>query len=247
MESRVADLVHASIQHLQLLVESTGVFRQEKIERLSTLFIRYAPGLERIGKRGFSSNITNKHSITFVNLRVGDPNEIQRQKINLCTAIAIVAPAEVSLAIIDSLQKIAALDNIIGQLLSTRGLLDRQIIAGNITIACHAIESIARIACEHYSQTQAPGQNQDDSSSSRKDMLTTCLDVLFRLLAGFSGIEDLSLYPVESTGDTAKNNRARVFVHDLDLEDFHLSRLLSSLLTSIEGTIPIRYLMYHPL
>jgi len=168
---------------------------------------------------------------------------MQRQKINLCTAIAIVAPAEVSLAIVDNLQKIAALDNITGQLLSTRGQLDRQIIAGNINIACHAVESIARIACEHYSPTQAISLNQDDNSSSRKDMLTTCQDILFQLMAGFSGIEDLSMYPLKNAGAAPKNNTSRVFVHDLGLEDFHLSRLLSSLLTSIEGTILIRYLM----
>ncbi|GJJ70014.1 hypothetical protein EMPS_02363 [Entomortierella parvispora] len=212
MESRVADVVYATLRHLQLLVESTGVFRQDKIDRLSTLFIR-----------------------------AGDPSEIQRQKINLCTAIAIVAPAEVSLTIVDHLQKIAALDDITGQLLSTRGQLDRHIIAGNINIACHAVESIARIACEHYPQTQATSQNRNNSSPLKKDVLTTCLDVLFRLVAGFSGIEDISLQPLLNTDTAHKISEEKISVHDLGLEDFHLSRLLSSLLTSIEGCWQRRY------
>ncbi|KAG0042347.1 AP-4 complex subunit beta-1 [Gryganskiella cystojenkinii] len=211
MESPVGDLVHASIQHLQLLVEATSTFREENIDRLSMIFCK-----------------------------AGDTSEIQRQKIRLCVMIAKVSSTEVSSRIVSHLCQVASLSSILRQLSSTRGQLDRQTIAANINTSRHAIEAIATIANDHYSRTNHPDHSSEPTNSVEQSIFATCQDYLFRLLASFSGMEDFSLPLSGSAGkhkadSTAGNSPARVSVEDLGLEDAYIARILSTLLTSIQG------------
>lgn len=133
---------------------------------------------------------------------------------------------------------------------SSKGKLDRQLLAGYQKVAHHSITAIGYVG-SRYRQAQLQLQGSKESQeATRTDTATTlkscqlveksCLDRLFALLAVFSGMDY-----VHGSNESGQDRRKKAEsegswsttpVFELDHEDDQTALFVSKILTAIEGT-----------
>ncbi|KAI1320610.1 AP-4 complex subunit beta-1 [Mortierella claussenii] len=248
LESPIPGLVHASLCHLALMVETTGKLQHGTKEHISALFCR-----------------------------LEDPVPIQLQKLGLCTTVARSLTTTTTsnnnstllASILDHLCQVSSLREVANLSSQSPQKHDRHFIASQVQVACKAIESIGVIGSQfsqpssqdHHHQRQYPseqaaaptsniptGQTEDsrgtvrNNSKNDEDATKSCINRLFRLLILFSNMEHLLEDPkkgskkeqkrvdINSTSDTVKKQKKPIKKDDASIADGWMhSRVMTDL------------------
>ncbi|KAI8596510.1 armadillo-type protein, partial [Dissophora ornata] len=223
LDSPVQDLVHASLCHLSLMIETTGKLQHNTTQTLSALFCR-----------------------------PGDPVPIRLQKLALCAMVAQQPSATATSIsfILDYLCQVASMKDVALLQKSSRGTqkLDRHSIAAHLEVVCRAIEAIATIG-SHQSARHGQQEIQQMDEQQQKhggSIIKSCLDRLFQLLILFANLEQVleeRQERKEGTGSSKKGKKVapgqtESWMHkdmaDLNLDDSQAALLLSTALMAIE-------------
>ncbi|KAF9297609.1 AP-4 complex subunit beta-1 [Mortierella antarctica] len=226
LESPVPDLVQASLYHLTLVFKYNGSLKNEDIQHIAPILCR-----------------------------PNDAIAIKIQKVDISSAIASTAIPPISTLILDHLCHLAVMKDALDLQKSSKGKLDRQLLAGYQKVAHHSITAIGYVG-SRYRQAQLQLQGSKESQeATRTDTATTlkscqlveksCLDRLFALLAVFSGMDY-----VHGSNESGQDRRKKTEsegswsttpVFELDHEDDQTALFVSKILTAIEGCWQSRF------
>ncbi|KAG0358936.1 AP-4 complex subunit beta-1 [Gamsiella multidivaricata] len=223
LNSSIPELVHASLCHLALVVETTGRLQHNATQDLSALFCRAT-----------------------------DSSVIKFQRLNLCTTVALSTAISDSAStfILEHMCEVAGMKSLMLLQKPSRAKLDRHSIEAHVEVAVRAIEAIGSIGSNMRPHHRAlvsdlASPSGMDLNLSRQlgeqresNITKICLERLFRLLVLFSNMEHVL---EEDSARKEKYKKVGMIdslmptnIGDLDLDDSQTALLLSTVLTSIE-------------